>query len=183
MSSVAPERAREKELDEAFACSLQTSPEMVRWLLCQTKFHPFASTARLLHDELRESRKLDQWWRHVWCNIPGHGGPETDIFLPFAAPELKAPFALHIENKPAHGKFEPEQPENYHRRAAMLAGRAKYLKYETFQTILLTPQAFFAAHTDRCLIFDQVIFYEEIAAFVPAFVQTGLTSPPGARPR
>lgn len=72
----------------------------------------------------------------------------------------------HIENKPPHGKWQANQPENDRKRAKDRMGP---LRYVDFQTVLLAPVVFIASHPTEAAHFDLALTYEEVAAYVPEF--------------
>jgi hypothetical protein len=77
-------------------------------------------------------------------------------------------YALHVENKPDHGKWEQDQAKNYQTRAI---NRMKEWRYCDFQTVLLAPVSFVARHPCDIAHFDLVISYEEVSAFIPEFTE------------
>ncbi len=151
-----PIKATELELDREFWSALVASPAFCEWLLQRTKFWP-----REL--ELVTNEK----WHQRWYRDPESGkDSETDILLMWSDPQLGDRVAIHIENKPAHRKWEPAQVENYLRRAE---NRKAAWRYADFQIVLLAPIEFILRHTDEAAGFDFVLTYEEISAFAPAF--------------
>jgi hypothetical protein len=93
-------------------------------------------------------------------------GLGNDILLMFRDASNCERYALHIENKTAHRKWEPNQAENYRKRAT---NRMKAWRYVDFQTILLAPSAFVCRHPAEATSFDVVLLYEDVGAFVPEF--------------
>ena len=161
---------KEGELDLAFASEIERSEEFRSWVLKQTKFNNDATTAKLLHEEQGKDRLV--WWKHWWCRVPELGEErETDIFLVFEIPDTnKTRFALHIENKKGNGRFLEGQPEGYEPRARFMMNEEKYLSYSDFETILIAPLSFKDKNEDQCEIFDTYISYEDIARFIPYFL-------------
>lgn len=90
---------------------------------------------------------------------------ETDILLLFKDRANGDRYAIHIENKPAHGKWEPNQAEN-RRRAT---NRKMKLQYVDFQTVLIAPTSFIERSPREVEQFDIAISYEDIGAFIPEF--------------
>lgn len=160
----------EAELDHAFADALQASPAMQDWLLAGGRFGRFSGKARLLVSEQAVARRgAKHWWKHWWCKLPDGRDSETDIFLIFEADGQR--FAIHIEDKPLHGKLTLEQATGYRRRAAFMANKARWLDYGDFETVVIAPATFLEANAVCVGQFDRALAYEEIAAFVPLFAQ------------
>lgn len=80
-------------------------------------------------------------------------------------------FALHIKNKPPHGKLTLEQAAGYRGRASFMAKKQRWLNYVDFETILIAPQSFILANAPSADQFDRTISYERIAPFVPTFFE------------
>lgn len=160
---------REVELDHAFAEAFEASAEFRRWVLAGSRFSRHADTAQLLRDEQARARKsAKHWWKHWWSYMPDGTSSETDIFAVFEI-EGGRRFALHIENKPAHGKINLRQAADYRRRAALWANDPQYLNYDDFETILIAPATFIAANGLCVAQFDRSLPYEVIGEWVPAF--------------
>jgi len=96
-------------------------------------------------------------------------GSETDIFAVFGFGGSARRIALHIEDKPLHGRFTMDQPKNYRRRGEFMKGKTQYMNYSDFETVLLAPDAFIADHHDVISHFDRRITYESVAAEIPIF--------------
>ncbi len=158
----------ESDFDQAFADTLTTSTEFRRWLLSGSRFARFGETARLLADEQNEARKARQWWKHWWGYMPDGSSSETDIFAVFEI-EPGRRFALHIENKPPHGKLQMRQAADYRRRAIHWAHKPQYLSYDDFETVLMAPAGFIDAHADCARQFDRCLSYEELTSWIPLF--------------
>ena len=94
---------------------------------------------------------------------------ETDIFVVFGFPGSTKRVALHIEDKPPHGKFTPNQYLNYQRRAEFMTGRSEYMSYSDYTTILLAPEAFFEENSATVHHFECRISYESVALAIPVF--------------
>lgn len=162
-------KPREDDLCRAFAEALKEQPEFASWVLARTKFATHASNARLLHKEQMSIRPRKHWWRHWWCHVPELAKDrETDIFTVFELPG-GARIALHIENKRDVSRFTDGQAQAYAPRARHMLGKADYLNYGDFETMLIAAVAFRNRFPSDCSLFDVFISYEEIAGFVPLF--------------
>ena len=165
----------EYELDVAFAREVSSSTEFYIWLLKQTKFASVADSAILLDQEqalAKPKKKPENWWRHWWCRLDDDSESETDIFLVFGLPGSDKRIALHIEDKPPHGKFTPNQYINYNRRAEFMMNKLQYMNYQEFATILLAPACFINENQDQVSHFDCLILYESVAHRIPEFAQS-----------
>lgn len=161
---------KEAELDYAFADMLASSPQFQNWLLSSGRFAKSASELRLLATEQQEIRRAALWWKHWWCRLPDGTEGETDIFAVFEADDGKR-VALHIENKPPHGKLTYEQSVRYRRRAAYKAFDPSWLSYIDFECILLASEEFLDRHAECASLFDRCLSYEPVSRFVPLFGQ------------
>lgn len=162
----------ELELDRAFASKLTSSREFCAWVLGLTKFADRSHEAILLDKEQAQAKprkKPENWWRHWWCRLEDGTESETDIFAIFGFAASTKRIALHIEDKPPHGRFTPSQYLNYRRRAEFMAGKPKYLSYSDYTTILLAPEAFFEKNSSAVHHFDCRISYESVAEVIPLF--------------
>jgi hypothetical protein len=149
-------RMTELELDHLFWNEISTNLEFRSWFLHQTKF------AALTVDLVVEEK-----WHQRWYKDPITGkDSETDILLLFRSRENSDRYAIHIENKPAHGKWEPFQPENYRKRAM---DRMSKWQYVEFQTVLIAPLSVIERSPLEIGHFDITISYEDISKFVPPF--------------
>lgn len=149
----------ELTLDRCFWREISSSARFQRWLIEKTKF-----ADRSLELVSNES---DEKWHQRWYKDPEtKKDSEGDILLIFRDTSSAERYALHIENKPAHRKWEPNQAENYRKRAL---DRMKRWRYVDFQTILLAPSAFVGRHHVEAASFDLVLSYEEVGSFVPEF--------------
>jgi hypothetical protein len=160
----------ELDIDRAIANAIASSRDFQQWLLAHTKFSSCASDAILLINEaiaLKPRKKPENWWRHWWCTIDEGAACETDIFLVFGFPDSDRRIALHVEDKPPHGKFTPDQPLYYKRRAAYMANKPQFMSYSEFATVLIAPNSFLEVNTDAVSHFDTCIAYESIAQHVP----------------
>lgn len=146
----------ELELDHHFWNAVSTSQPFLRWLVGKTKF--VGRNLQLVTGEK---------WHRRWYRAPEtKEESETDILVILEDIDSGDRLALHIENKPPHGKWRPNQPENYRKRAENRKGP---LRYTDFQTALLAPAAFVAKHPNEVVHFDITLTYEEVAAYVPEF--------------
>jgi hypothetical protein len=162
----------ELDLDRAFANRLTASLEFCSWLLNRTKFADSSHQVILLDKEqmaCKPRKKPENWWRHWWCKLEDGTESETDIFVVFGFKDSTKRIALHIEDKPPHGKFTPEQWLNYHRRAEFMRNTGKFMNYSEFTTVLLAPRHFIEVNHDRAGHFECQISYEELATEIPLF--------------
>lgn len=111
-------------------------------------------------------------WKHWWGYLPDGTSSETDIFAVFESDDGQR-FALHIENKPPHGKIDLRQAADYRRRAIHWARKEQYLSYGEFETILMAPATFIQANTACARQFDMTLSYEDLAAWIPFFAING----------
>lgn len=165
----------ELELDRAFADKVAAYPDFLRWVLRQTQFHELADNLLLLHKEQAEAKprkKPENWWRHWWCRLEDGSESETDIFLVLKISNSEERVALHIEDKPPHGKFTPGQSMNYKRRAKFMANKEQYMNYSKFTTMLLAPKTFIEENTDEAKHFDSLLSYEAVSTFIPLFAKS-----------
>lgn len=161
---------REVDLDHAFAEYLEVTPAFQKWILSKTRFSRFADHARLLVTEQANSRNAKHWWKHWWTRLSDGTESETDIFAVFeVSPERR--FALHIENKPPHGKLLMKQAADYRRRAIEMAGKDRFLRHDDFATLLLAPNSFLQRHTECAEQFDALVSYEEVSHEIPLFAE------------
>ena len=166
----------ESDFDQAFADTLTTSTEFRRWLLSGSRF---ADTARLLIEEQRKARKARQWWKHWWGYMSDGTSSETDVFAVFEI-EPGRRFALHVEDKPPHGKLEMRQAADYRRRAVHWAHKDRFLCYDDFETILMAPAAFIRDNAACAQQFDRCLSYEDLAAWIPLFAAAMSNEPTAA---
>jgi hypothetical protein len=146
----------ELALDHCFWREVKTSSPFQHWLIGKTKFA--GRVVRLVTDE---------GWHQRWYRDPEtKKDSETDILLIFVDLENSQRYALHIENKTAHSKWEPDQAKNYRKRAM---NRMKPLRYADFQTVLVAPASFIDKHPTEAAEFDLLLIYEEVGVFVPEF--------------
>jgi len=157
-----------------FAETAAESRAFREWVLGHTKFRSHAHTARLMREEQIQKRphvRPERWWRHWWCTIPGlQEQRETDIFLVFQTDDTNRRFALLVENK-KRARFSPGQAAAYNAKARFMSGKAEYLHFTDFQTMVIAPAAFHEAHATECDKFDVYISYEAIGAYIPQFAQ------------
>ena len=165
----------EPQLDRAFAENILDSEVFVLWVLSQTTFSKYADDAVLLNEEqarIKPNKKPENWWKHWWCELEDGSQSETDIFLVFSHAGLENRFAIHIENKPPHGSFREQQPENYHHRALFMSKKEKYMNYDMFCTVLLAPESFMKLNSDKTKYFDSLLSYEAVGQYIPLFEQS-----------
>ncbi len=159
----------EKTLDKAIDEAFKISPDFASWFLSKTKFsgenasylwsrsnYPYGSVPSIIQNSATgvEEEIIKE--------------SETDILVVFEAEESKR-FALHIENKLAHGKFTPLQPEHYAERAKLWLGDPKYYNYADYETVLIAPRVFYERWTEDAKKFDRYISHEEISAHLSIF--------------
>lgn len=155
---MAADKLDELALDNCFWNAISTDRPFFDWFTGQSKFSGLSL-------DLDRTQK----WHQLWAIPPGTtGGCETDITLFLIETRLSHRYAIHIENKPAHGKWQPNQVKNYEVRAAY---RMAKWGHEGYQTALIAPQSFLDAHMDDAARFGFVVSYEQIAKFVPEFGQ------------
>ncbi|MCL1065269.1 hypothetical protein L2735_00285 [Shewanella olleyana] len=162
----------ELELDRAFAGQIENSINFQQWFLGKTKFSEQSDDLRLLHKEqanLKPKKKQENWWRHWWCKIEDGSESETDIFLVFENKESQQRIALHIEDKPPHGKFTPNQYLNYKKRAEFMKGKAEFMAYDDFATVLVSPKVFIERNQEEVANFDSIVTYEEVSEYIALF--------------
>ncbi len=108
----------------------------------------------------------DEKWHQRWYRDKDKRESETDILLVFQDVSNKGRYAIHIENKPRHGRWEEGQAEHYRSRA--LDKKAAW-RYSDFQTALIAPFSFIERWPAEVAHFDFTVSYEDISAFIPAF--------------
>jgi hypothetical protein len=146
----------ELELDHFFWRAIRTNVAFQAWFLARTKFADHA--LELVGDEK---------WHQRWHRDPVTGlDSETDILLIFKDQSTGKRFAVHIENKPPGGLWEPHQPENYRKRGA---NRMSNWRYVDFQVALIAPTSFIAGSISELEHFDIAVSYEALDEFVPEF--------------
>lgn len=162
----------ELDLDRAFADNLVTSPEFFKWVVEQTKFNGLSGELLLLNAEQAKAKprkKPENWWRHWWCKLDDGKDSETDIFLVLGFLNSEKRLAIHIEDKPPHGKFTPNQYLNYQKRAKFMANKTQFMNYSDYTTILLAPNSFLKRNSDKTHYFDCLLSYESVSRFIPLF--------------
>jgi hypothetical protein len=146
----------ELELDHFFWKAISTNVAFQGWFLDRTKFANHA--LELVGDEK---------WHQRWYRDPVTGlDSETDILLIFKDQSTGERIAIHIENKPPWGLWEPHQPENYRKRAA---NRMSNWRYVDLQVVLIAPTSFIAGSISELDYFDIAVSYEALSEFVPEF--------------
>ena len=152
--------ATEKQLDLAFQHAIENSQIFFGWVLDRTKFAGSSSKIALLRSN------------YVWHKSNETGiESETDILLVCEEHTSGRRFALHFENKLANGHFTPNQPEQYAIRAKEWMHTPKYENYSDFETVLSAPKLFYERNSVGCQYFNRYISHEDIAEFIPEFVQ------------
>jgi hypothetical protein len=146
----------ELELDHFFWKAISTNVAFQAWFLDRTKFTNHA--LELVGDE--------KWHQRSYRDPVTGEDSETDILLIFKDQSTGERFAIHIENKPSLGRWEPHQPENYRKRAT---NRMSNWRYVDFQVLLIAPMSFIAASITELDHFDIAVSYEALSTFVPEF--------------
>lgn len=167
----------EKQLDRALDNAFRHNPVFATWFVNQTRFagmgatylwsrsdHPWGRVAHVVKDPATDEATTTM------------KEAETDVLVVFTTVSGLR-FALHIENKVSVGKFMPDQPELCAVRARQWLGNPKYQSYTDFETVLVTPKAFYLRNEQACRIFDRYIPHEDIAQFIPMFSQEQTTAP------
>ena len=165
----------ELDLDRAFADEIASSTSFFKWVVQQTKYIEYSEEVILLNKEQADSKprkKPENWWRHWWCKLEDGKDSETDIFVVLGFSNSDKRIALHIEDKPPHGKFTPNQYLNYEKRAKFMANKVQYMNYYDYTTVLLAPNSFLTKNSDKVKYFDSLISYEDVSKFIPLFVQS-----------
>ena len=158
----------EFDLDLAFAEAVRQSDVFQTWLVGRTKFASLVPDLRLL-DKEQGQRKAKHWWRHWWCRVPElERDSETDVFIVFENIGGRR-IALHVENKPPHGKFTFQQAESYAPRARHMMGKAQFMGYHDFTTVIVAPNAFLTSNEAGAAQFDVRLAYEDVGRYVPLF--------------
>ena len=143
-------------LDHAFWAAISTNRNFFDWFAAKSKF------AGLWLDLDRTEK-----WHQRWFRDPETGlDSETDIALFLVETHQRKKFAIHIENKPPHGRWQPNQPENYERRAA---NRMRNWGHDDYQTALLAPDTFIRANMLQAGHFGFCVSYEDVASFIHDF--------------
>jgi hypothetical protein len=146
----------ELELDHIFWRTISSDMRFQSWFLNRTKF-----------GEIGVDLIADEKWHQRWYRDPDTGkDSETDILLMIRNRSSGARYAIHIENKPDHGKWEQNQAENYKKRAL---NRMSAWRYVDFQTVLIAPESFIARSSEEAMHFNVLVSYEEIRTFIPEF--------------
>lgn len=162
----------ELELDRAFADEVVRSKEFFKWVVEQTKFQNIVDHLILLNEEQAKAKprkKPENWWRHWWCEMEDGSQSETDIFLVLGCRDNSKRIAIHIEDKPPHGKFTPNQYINYARRAEFMLNSDKYMNYAAYTTVLLAPKSFIVENKEAAVYFESLISYESVSKYIPLF--------------
>jgi hypothetical protein len=149
--------ADELALDHIFWVGISSNDEFRRAFLARTKFR--SRNVELIHEEK---------WHQRWYKDPESGREsETDITLFLRDVDSDERFAVHIENKPAHRKWEPDQAASYRKRALNRQGKWKHSDH---QVALIAPAPFIAECYDKeAAFFDLAVPYECIGRYLPEF--------------
>ncbi len=146
----------ELALDHCFWNALSTWQTFLAWLISKTKF--LGRPLSLVRDE--------KWHQRWYRNPETKEESETDILVLLEDTETSERLALHIENKPPHGQWRRNQPENYQIRAENRMGP---LRYTSYQTVLLAPSKFIVKHRPEAAHFELWLSYEDVSMYVPEF--------------
>jgi hypothetical protein len=143
--------------DHSFWNTLVASMPFRKWLLERTRF------AKLGLDLVTNEKWHQRWYRDPITKKDS----ETDILLIFSDANGGRRYALHIENKPDHRKWEPDQFENYQKRAA---DRMSAWRYTDYEVVLLAPMSFLTRYPLEAAQFDFRLSYEDVGTFIPEFL-------------
>jgi len=162
--------ADELALDHVFWNGFRSNDKFRREFVSRTKFR--SRNLELLPDEK---------WHHRWYKDPQTGKEsETDITLFLRDVDSGERFAIHIENKPAHRSWEPDQAANYRKRA--LNRQAKW-QHSDHQVALIAPASFIANCCDgEAKDFDLAVPYELIGLHLPEFAEAAKLLAPELTP-
>jgi hypothetical protein len=147
---------KELELDNLFWKAISTNLAFQSWFLQRTKF------AQQTLDLVTNEKWHQRWYRDPITNKDS----ETDILMIFTDPRSTNRYAIHVENKPSHGIWEPLQAENYRKRAIDRMSKWRYVDY---QIALIAPLSIIKRSPREVEHFDIAIPYEDIGNFVPEF--------------
>jgi hypothetical protein len=167
-------KVSEDQLCMTFANELSSNEVFRNWVLDRCGFSADIDDCRLLLQEQLDQRTSPNapWWRHWFteaCRCDGCSGKETDIFAVFERSKWQDRFALHIECKLTNGSFTPNQAPGYRLRAQCWAGKARFLYYKDYATILLAPSEFVAKEPSGSQCFDYHLTHIEVAEKLPEF--------------
>jgi len=157
----------EKQIDPLVELAFNNSPEFLRWFISKTNYkglngscvwsrsnHPWGRlTFNLKDPETDQYREMTR-------------DSETDVLVVLEEDSGKR-FAFHIENKLADGHFTLFQPDMYKQRAEAWLRNEKFGNYSEFETILLSPLAFYKRNREEAEKFDRYISYEEASIYIP----------------
>lgn len=150
------QHVNELELDHHFWDAISTDRPFQQWFLARTKF--CARELELVTDEK---------WHQRWYKCPvTKRDYEGDILLIFRDRQTGERLSVHIENKPDHRTWTPNQAEHYKKRAI---DRMKKWHYVDFETVLIAPRSFIARWPEETAHFDLKIPYDEIGQFIAPF--------------
>lgn len=157
-------RHNELDLDHHFFNAVRDNLAFRHWFLGHSKFA--GQTMELVTSEK---------WHQRWYTNPDTGvQSESDIVLFFERPNGER-LAIHIENKPAHGKWQIDQPLHYRPRAE---NRMKRWRHVDWEVGLIAPSSFLMRCADDVAHFDFAVSYEDIEKFVPQFGWPDATKDP-----
>ena len=135
--------ATELELEHLFWDAMSTNVEFQSWLLERTRTW-FLKQTRV--DTMALDLVLNERWHQRW-HTDRHGNEsESDILLIFRNRENSQRYAIHIENKPLHGTWQPGEAEGYRLRAEHCMAKWRYVD---FQTVLLAPAQFIERYPEE----------------------------------
>ncbi|QYK13192.1 hypothetical protein K0I63_01325 [Shewanella rhizosphaerae] len=157
----------EKQIDPLIEEAFNESDAFVEWFLSKTKF-------RGIDAKCVWSRSDHPWGRFTFeISDPNTGATEqitrdseTDVLVVLEGTTGKR-FAFHIENKLAGGHFTLHQPDMYKMRANSWLNDDKFGDYDDFETVLISPLAFYKNNIEAAKPFDRYISYEEASIFLP----------------
>lgn len=141
----------------------------------QTEFAPFASCAKLLHEEmkLRRGGVSQNWWRSHFTETyrcAGCSGKETDLLAIFET-ETGFRFAIHIEVKHPGDRFKKDgiQSRGYPLRAHCWTGKPpkNVLPHHQATTALLFSEAKSAEYAGHLSHFKTRITFESLRKNFP----------------
>jgi hypothetical protein len=136
----------------------------------------WASEFRCLNTEQKKSRKAKFWWKNVFCSeanckCPNLRGRKVDIFIAYERTDGKR-LGLHIECKHPTDVFHDGQAARYRERLSCWTrpglGPRTIPMHNEAAAILITDRPI--RHTAKDVLqFDAVIFFDEIAKFIPIY--------------
>jgi hypothetical protein len=152
--------SKSKDQERALGRALREDQRFCRWLLSRTRFRNCSARSILVRDD----------W--PWYQSPRTGRQsETDILAVFQPEDGSRRFALHVENKTASDRFQPDQPALYRERGTDWIGVEKWGSYSEFACILTAPRAFCEKHFELARQFDYFVSHETLATRLPIFAE------------